>query len=48
MAQDDVISPFIQNISKVKWVKFEESSHMPYWEEPEYYNKVVGEFLSVQ
>ena len=38
--------PLKDGIPKVKWVKFEESSHMPYWEESERYNQVVGDFLS--
>ena len=47
MAQDNVVAPFVQNIPNVKWVKFEESSHMPYWEESDRYLQVVGDFLTL-
>ncbi|KIJ26781.1 hypothetical protein M422DRAFT_191776 [Sphaerobolus stellatus SS14] len=44
-AQDEVVMPYFQNISKVKWFQFSESSHLPQWEERERYMEVVGEFL---
>ena len=46
IAQDFVVAPFFQNIPKAKWVKCSESSHMPYWEEKEFYYREVGEFLT--
>lgn len=44
-AQDFVVAPFFQHIPKAKWVTFEKSSHMPFWEERERYMQLVGEFL---
>ena len=32
-------------VSKVKWVTFSKSSHMPHWEERERYMQIVGDFL---
>ena len=46
MAQDNTVAPFFHKIAKSKWVKFSESSHMPYWEEKDYYYREVGEFLT--
>lgn len=45
IAQDFVIHPFVENIRGAKWVKFENSSHTPFWEERESYFEVVGKFL---
>lgn len=47
MAQDSVVAPFVEKLPKMKWVKFTESAHVPFWEEPEYYYNVVGQFLAV-
>ncbi|KAL6299308.1 hypothetical protein BKA93DRAFT_882394 [Sparassis latifolia] len=47
MAQDFVVAPFFQKISKVKWVTFENSSHTPFWEEREKFMKLVAEFLKL-
>jgi pimeloyl-ACP methyl ester carboxylesterase len=44
-AQDEVLEPFFRGISKVKWVRFAESSHMPHLEEGEEFLKVLGDFL---
>ncbi|KNZ75480.1 L-amino acid amidase [Termitomyces sp. J132] len=44
-AQDICMLPFFNNIPKVKWVQFANSSHVPLFEEPERYKKVVGDFL---
>ncbi|KAF9218448.1 proline-specific peptidase [Gyrodon lividus] len=44
-AQDSVVRPFFQHIPRVKWVKFSNSSHMPHFEEREWYMEVVGNFL---
>ena len=46
MAQDNTVAAFFHNIPKAKWVKCSESSHMPYWEEKEFYYREVGEFLT--
>jgi len=45
VAQDFVIQPFVEDIQGATWVKFQNSSHTPFWEERESYFKVVGEFL---
>lgn len=40
-----VVQPFADRINNVRWVIFEESSHMPHVEEPERCMQVVGDFL---
>jgi pimeloyl-ACP methyl ester carboxylesterase len=46
--QDFVIEPFFSLIRKpVKWVRFERSSHTPFWEERDRYNEVVRTFVSI-
>jgi L-proline amide hydrolase len=40
------VQPFFDNIPDVRWEIFENSSHMPFVEEPERYLKVVGDFLA--
>ncbi|KAI0775111.1 proline-specific peptidase [Trametes elegans] len=45
-AQDYVTRPYSDNIPNSKWIKFEDSSHTPHWEERERYMKVVGDFLA--
>ena len=44
-ATDDTIAPFLESIPEVQHHRFEESSHMPHWEERSSYMKVVSEFL---
>lgn len=44
-ASDEAVKPFVEGIKDVKWIKFEKSSHMPMYEEPERYFGVVSEFL---
>lgn len=44
-AQDEVVEPFFQEIEKVKWYRFAESSHTPQLEEREEFMKVVAGFL---
>ena len=39
------VQPFFDRIPDVRWEIFEESSHMPFVEEPEHYFDVVNEFL---
>ena len=41
-----VVQPFMDLIPDVRWVIFEESSHMPFVEEPEAYFSVVESFLA--
>lgn len=49
LAQDFVTADYFWKIKKSKWVTFENSSHVPMWEERERYNQLVGEWLdSVQ
>ena len=40
------VQPFYDRIADVRWTVFEESSHMPFVEEPEHYRDVVGAFLT--
>jgi L-proline amide hydrolase len=40
------VQPFFDNIPDVRWEIFEESSHMPFVEEPERYLGVVESFLA--
>jgi L-proline amide hydrolase len=40
------IQPFFDRIPDVRWEVFEQSSHMPFVEEPERYLSVVGTFLA--
>jgi len=45
-AQDSCMQPFFDEIERVKWMRFAESSHSPHLEEPEEFLRVVGGFLS--
>jgi L-proline amide hydrolase len=40
------VQPFFDHIPDVRWEIFEDSSHMPFVEEPENYRRVVEEFLA--
>jgi L-proline amide hydrolase len=40
------VEPFFERIPEVRWEIFENSSHMPFVEEPERYRAVVQEFLA--
>ncbi|KAJ9637737.1 hypothetical protein H2201_004172 [Coniosporium apollinis] len=44
-ATDEVVEPYFQKIKKVKWVTFEQSSHMPHVEERSRFMEVVSHFL---
>ena len=44
-AQDECVGPLFQKISRAKWVQFADSAHMPWFEEPKRFFKVVGDFL---
>lgn len=46
-AQDVGTSPFFVKIARVKWTKFAHSAHMAFYEEPDRYFAVVGDFLTV-
>lgn len=43
-AQDFVVEPFIEKIPKIKWVKFKKT-HIPFYEDKEYYFETIGAFL---
>jgi len=45
IAQDYVVKPLFDGITKVKWVTLEGSSHMPFLEERDKFVKLVAEFL---
>jgi len=45
-ATDKVVYPFFNNISKVKWVQFSESSHTAQLEETDRVMEVVGQFFT--
>ncbi|NAZ82653.1 proline iminopeptidase-family hydrolase [Kineococcus sp. R8] len=47
-ATDACVAPFVERIPGARWVRFEESSHMPHVEERERYLDVVGRFLRDQ
>ena len=44
-ATDACVAPFVERIPGARWVRFEESSHMPHVEERERYLDDVAEFL---
>ncbi|OTB02970.1 hypothetical protein M426DRAFT_61185, partial [Hypoxylon sp. CI-4A] len=43
---DVCVEPWFRVIPRVKWVTFEDSSHMAHWEQPERFLRVCGGFLS--
>ncbi|KAF8954061.1 Alpha/Beta hydrolase protein [Flammula alnicola] len=43
--QEVAVLPFFLKIPKVKWVEFQNSTHLPHFEEPEKYFKVILDFL---
>jgi len=45
IAQDYVVKPFFDHIPRVKWVTFEKSGHVPFYEEREKYVRLVADFL---
>lgn len=45
-ADDSAVLPFFQNLQRVKWVHFNNSSHCPFWEERDRFMEVVGGFLT--
>ncbi|KAI6090757.1 Alpha/Beta hydrolase protein [Hypoxylon rubiginosum] len=40
------VEPWFRSIPRIKWVVFENSSHMAHWEERERYMQLVGRFLT--
>jgi pimeloyl-ACP methyl ester carboxylesterase len=44
--QDSCVSPLFYGIKKAKWVTLGSSSHMAFWDEPEKYFNIVGDFLA--
>jgi pimeloyl-ACP methyl ester carboxylesterase len=44
-SQDVVVATFFWRIPRTKWARFEESSHMPYWEVRERYMQLLTDFL---
>jgi pimeloyl-ACP methyl ester carboxylesterase len=46
IAQDFVVEPLFRNIPRVKWVRFENSSHTPFWEERQRFVELVADFLA--
>ncbi|TLD29791.1 proline iminopeptidase [Venturia nashicola] len=44
-ATDWVLKPYFDEIPRVRWYTFAQSSHMPHWEERTRFMEVVGEFL---
>jgi L-proline amide hydrolase len=44
-ADDEGVAPFVEGIPGAKWVKFQESSHMPHLEEREKFYDVLSKFL---
>jgi L-proline amide hydrolase len=46
-ADDAAVTPFFERLSKVKWVKFYNSTHSPQFEERERFYDVVANFLAI-
>jgi len=44
-ATPEVVRPFVENIPEVEWVLFDQSSHMPHYEEREACMNVVSRYL---
>lgn len=40
------VEPWFRAIPRIKWVVFENASHMSHWEERERYMELVGTFLT--
>ena len=45
LAQDFVVQPLVDGIAGAQHVKFQNSSHMPFWEEQKHYINVLKAFL---
>ena len=46
IAQDFVMAAYYEKIPGAKWIKYENSSHLPCWEERGAYMKAIEEFLA--
>ena len=46
IAQDWVVAAYYEKIPGAQWIKFENSSHNPSWEEREEYMRAVETFLA--
>ncbi|KAI0833597.1 proline-specific peptidase [Trametes gibbosa] len=46
VGQVKIMKPFADNIPNAKWHIFQDSSHMPFWEEREAWMQLVGTFLA--
>lgn len=44
---EPTVLPWFTNIPKVKWVELQNSTHLPMYEEPEKYFKVILDFLNI-
>ncbi|KAH9834553.1 Alpha/Beta hydrolase protein [Rhodofomes roseus] len=47
-ATDMCVAPLFWRIPNAKWVQFSQATHQPFFEEPERYFELVGEFLTMQ
>lgn len=47
IAQDFVVKPFFDHITRIKWVTLDGVAHCPFWEVREKYMKLVDEFLAL-
>lgn len=45
VAQDYVTEAYIKKVAGAEWIKFGESSHLPFWRERAKYMEAVAEFL---
>jgi pimeloyl-ACP methyl ester carboxylesterase len=45
VCQDSIVKPFIEHIPRTKWVRFEKSSHTPFFEEREEFMSLVAGFV---
>jgi pimeloyl-ACP methyl ester carboxylesterase len=45
VCRDSVVKPFFERIPRVKWVRFEKSSHTPFFEEREEFMSLVAGFV---
>ena len=44
-ASDEAVRPFVERIQNVRWEKMRGASHVPFYEDPEKYFEIVGNFL---
>ena len=46
LVRDVATKPFFDHLAKVRWVKFMDSTHMPFLEEREKYMALLHEFMT--